>query len=204
MLSKNTRNLLVKTGVVLTLGLSSVINPAISTPVTVEASTLVNQTQGVLTVKAQSLWSYSRADWNARTKVFSQGTKLNVVAKYLVSGREMYKLSNGLYISANTQYVSFTASGGTTVVTPEVTRPTSPTGTQTAKTTANLNLRTGTSTSNSIILTIPRGGQVTVLSSSNGWSQVTYNGRTGYVSSSYLGSYSNVTSNPAPPTTPAP
>lgn len=204
MLSKNTRNLLVKTGVVLTLGFSTAINPLVTTPITVEASTLVNQTQGVLTVKAQSLWSYSKADWNAKTKVFSKGTKLNVVAKYLVSGREMYKLSNGLYITANTQYVSFSANGGSTVVTPEAPRPTAPAGTQTAKTTANLNMRKGASTSYGIILTIPKGGQVTVFSSSNGWSQVTYNGKTGYVSNSYLGSYSNVTSNPAPPANPAP
>ena len=98
MLSKNTRNLLVKTGVVLTLSLSSVVNPMVSTPVSVEASTLVNETQGVLTVKAQSLWAYSRADWNARTKVFSQGTKLNVVAKYLVSGREMYNSGAAFFL----------------------------------------------------------------------------------------------------------
>lgn len=55
-------------------------------------------------------------------------------------------------------------------------------------TTANLNLRTGPSTGYSIILTIPRGSQVEVLSSAGGWAKVNYSGRTGYVSEAYLSS----------------
>lgn len=200
MLSKETKKLLMKTGVAVTVGLSTVMNPAMKEPVVVEASTLVNQTQGELTVVVSSIWTYSSADWNARSKVYPKGTKFQVTAKYNVSGSYMYRLDNGLYISANPSYVTFTAK--TAAPQPAPTVPTAPAGTQTAKTTANLNLRSGASTGSSILLTIPKGSQVTVLSASGGWSQVTYNGRNGYVSSTYLGSYSAAA--PAPTPTPTP
>mgnify|MGYP001582329639 CR=1 FL=1 len=54
------------------------------------------------------------------------------------------------------------------------------------KTTANLNMRTGPSTSNSIITKIPEGTVVKVISSSNGWDYVEYDGQKGYCSNSYL------------------
>lgn len=55
-----------------------------------------------------------------------------------------------------------------------------------AYTTANLNLRTGPGTSYAIILTMPKGSSVSVISTSGGWSKVTYSGKTGYASASYL------------------
>ena len=77
---------------------------------------------------------------------------------------------------ASTSYLSGTAPGtGTPTVT-------------TKYTTANLNLRTGPGTGYAIILTIPKGSQVQVLSTANGWSNVTYSGRTGYASATYLSS----------------
>ncbi len=197
MLSKNARDMILKTTVALTVGFASVVTVNYKEPVMVEAATVINQTQGVVTVKASSIWTYSKAEWSARTKVFSQGTKFNVLQKVAVSGREMYRLDNGLYISANPTYVSFKASSGSVVTTPPVnTEATLTTG----KTTVNLNMRTGAGTSNGIILTIPKGGSVTVHSTSNGWSNVTYNGKKGWVSAKYL---STVTA-PAPvtPTTP--
>ncbi|EXJ23118.1 D-alanyl-D-alanine carboxypeptidase [Alkalibacterium sp. AK22] len=54
------------------------------------------------------------------------------------------------------------------------------------QTTANLNLRSGASTRHKILLTIPRGQKVEYLSKSGSWYRVRYNGRTGFVSSSYL------------------
>lgn len=57
---------------------------------------------------------------------------------------------------------------------------------ETKVTTANLNLRTGPGTGYSIILTMPKGSSVTVLSTSNSWSKLTYNGTTGYAYSPYL------------------
>lgn len=53
-------------------------------------------------------------------------------------------------------------------------------------TTANLNMRTGPSTSYSIIRVIPNGAEVKVLSTANGWARVVYGGSEGYSSLSYL------------------
>lgn len=52
--------------------------------------------------------------------------------------------------------------------------------------TANLNLRTGPGTGYAIILVIPKGASVSVVSISSGWAKVNYSGRTGYVSTAYL------------------
>ncbi|MFT3842035.1 MAG: SH3 domain-containing protein [Myxococcaceae bacterium] len=58
----------------------------------------------------------------------------------------------------------------------------------TLKTTANLNLRTGPSTSNSIRLVIPDGAHVTTVAAapSNGWYNIKYNGTVGWSSGAYL------------------
>ena len=53
-------------------------------------------------------------------------------------------------------------------------------------TASSLNFRSGPSTSASKIGSIPNGAEVGVISESNGWSKVNYNGKIGYVSSSYL------------------
>ena len=64
-------------------------------------------------------------------------------------------------------------------------------------TTANLNMRSGPGTSYSVILVIPKGAEVSVLDSSSTWFKVSYGGKTGYASSSYL------TSSPSAPPPPA-
>lgn len=61
-------------------------------------------------------------------------------------------------------------------------------GAETKVTTIALNLRTGPGTSYSVILTMPKGSLVTVLSTANGWSKVTYEGTTGYAYDVYLAS----------------
>ena len=58
--------------------------------------------------------------------------------------------------------------------------------------TSGLNFRTGPGTSYSKIATLSYGTEVGVISESNGWSKISYNGKVGYVSSSYL---ANKTSN---------
>ena len=60
-------------------------------------------------------------------------------------------------------------------------------------TTGYLNMRTGPSTSYRIITTLPKGAEVQVISESNGWAKVKYNSKEGYVSSKYLGSNQNQT-----------
>ncbi len=54
------------------------------------------------------------------------------------------------------------------------------------QTTANVNLRAGASSKHKVILTIPKGKNVTYLSKSGSWYKVKYANKTGYVSSSYL------------------
>ena len=51
-----------------------------------------------------------------------------------------------------------------------------------------LNVRSGPSTSYSVIGSLSNGSKVEVISTSNGWSKINYNGKTGYVSSQYLSS----------------
>jgi len=53
-------------------------------------------------------------------------------------------------------------------------------------TTANLNMRTEAGTNNRIILTIPKGQQIIYVASNNGWYQVSYGGKGGYVSSAFV------------------
>lgn len=47
-------------------------------------------------------------------------------------------------------------------------------------------MRSGNTTGHSVILTIPKGSRVEVVSSSNGWDQVIYNGKTGWASATYM------------------
>lgn len=60
-------------------------------------------------------------------------------------------------------------------------------------TTSNLNMRTGPGTSYPVILVIPKGATVSVVGYSGSWAQVTYGGRSGYASTSYLASPSSST-----------
>ena len=53
-------------------------------------------------------------------------------------------------------------------------------------TASSLNVRKGASTSYSVIGTLSKGTKVEVISTSNGWSKIKYNGSVGYVSSKYL------------------
>lgn len=55
------------------------------------------------------------------------------------------------------------------------------------KTTANLNMRTGSGTSHKILLTIPKGKTLNVsATASNGWFKVSYSGKTGWISNQYV------------------
>lgn len=54
-----------------------------------------------------------------------------------------------------------------------------------AKTTGNVNFRTGAGVKYDRIGTIARGTKITVLSVGEKWSQVSWNGRTGYISNAY-------------------
>ncbi|MCV9994775.1 SH3 domain-containing protein [Paeniglutamicibacter sp. ZC-3] len=53
-------------------------------------------------------------------------------------------------------------------------------------TTVRLNLRTGTNTSTRSLLVIPKGKKITVKATRGSWTQTSYSGKTGWVSSRYL------------------
>ena len=64
-----------------------------------------------------------------------------------------------------------------------------------AKTTSALNLRSGASTSKSIIMTMPVGAEVIVGMTQNGWCKVVYNNTVGYASAEYLKAVGKVSGN---------
>ncbi|WP_338659690.1 SH3 domain-containing protein [Paraclostridium sordellii] len=67
----------------------------------------------------------------------------------------------------------------------------------------SLNVRSGPSTGNSVIGSLKNNEKVEVISESNGWSKIKYNGKEGYVSSTYLKD-SNEGGNSKPNETPNP
>ena len=54
-----------------------------------------------------------------------------------------------------------------------------------AATTGDVNMRTGAGTDHSRICVIPKGTKISVLSVGNSWSEVSYNGKSGYISNRY-------------------
>ncbi|GGE78913.1 C40 family peptidase [Priestia taiwanensis] len=99
-------------------------------------------------------------------------------------------VANDTYAAANTiQPVSSQATSYTMQTTSVMTKKVS--------VDTNLNLRKGPSTNTAVISKLKNNTVVTVLSESNGWSNVRVNGKEGYVSSQYLVSNATVT----PPTT---
>ena len=114
-------------------------------------------------------------------KTLSKGTEVTVVSssngwsKVNVGGVSGYVSSD--YLSSTKPSTGSSSSNESTS-----------NSTSTMYTTDRLNLRKGAGTSYSVITTLDKGIAVTVHSSSNGWSKVSVNGMTGYVSSSYLSS----------------
>ena len=114
-------------------------------------------------------------------KTLSKGTEVTVISssngwsKVNVGGVSGYVSSD--YLSSTKPSTGSSSSNESTS-----------NSTSTMYTTDRLNLRKGAGTSYSVITTLDKGVAVTVHSSSNGWSKVSVNGMTGYVSSSYLSS----------------
>ncbi|GAA0699462.1 hypothetical protein GCM10008904_04710 [Paraclostridium ghonii] len=122
---------------------------------------------------------------NEKIEVISEG---NGWSKIKYNGRDGYVSSSYLK-----DY-----SGGSTNSTP------TPTPSKTKVVTAtSLNVRSGASTNSSVIGSLKQNEKVEVISESNGWSKIKYNGRDGYVSSSYLKDYSGGNTSPSPTPTPS-
>ena len=120
------------------------------------------------------------------TTVTRTGSTRGSWAQVTVNGRTGWVSTSFLTSSGSTAPAPSTGSAGT------------------AQTTSGLNFRTGPSTAYSVISVLARGATVTKTGSTTAyWTQVTVNGRTGWVSTSYLTSGSTSTA-PAPAPAPAP
>ena len=123
---------------------------------------------------------------NTLSAVKSFQSKYGLVVDGIVGQATRNTLKNNAYSSDSTSSSSSSTSNSSLMYT-----------------TSNLNLRKGASTSYSIILTIPKSSNVTIVSNnSNGWALVKYNSTYGFVSTKYLSktkptniSISNSTSN---------
>ena len=89
---------------------------------------------------------------------------------------------NGKTGYVDSSYLKITVPGSTNDNTNNETTGT----TKYVNTTSGLNVRSGAGTSYSKLGKLEYKEKVTVLSTSNGWSKINYNGKTGYVDSSYL------------------
>nr|WP_295574954.1 C40 family peptidase [uncultured Intestinibacter sp.] len=146
----------------------------------IAATSIVSMTN-ISTVEAASQIATVTENVNFRTgpstsyssiTVISKGSSIEVLS---TSGNWVNAKYNGKTGYIYKDYVSNSTSNSETTQT-----------TKYVNTTAGLNVRTGPSTSYAKIGTLSYGQSVNVLSTSNGWSKINYNGSTGYVSSQYL------------------
>ncbi|WP_057561369.1 SH3 domain-containing protein [Paraclostridium sordellii] len=113
---------------------------------------------------------------NEKVEVISES---NGWSKIKYNGKEGYVSST---------YLKDSNEGGT-VTPPEQTKTKVVTAT-------SLNVRSGPSTGHGIIGSLKNNEKVEVISESNGWSKIKYNGKEGYVSSTYLTDYQGGGTNP--------
>jgi len=134
---------------------------------------------------------YTKSNLNLRDAASTTTGKVQTVIPKgstveVVSGPD----TNGWYqvkYSDKTGYVNGTYLTDTAPITTTTTTTTTATTTKTTK--SNLNLRDAASTTTGkIMTTIPKGSSVEVVSGpdANGWYQVKYSGKTGYVNGTYL------------------
>lgn len=105
-----------------------------------------------------------------------------------VNGTVVGKLAKGTAVTITEEkdgWYKVTAGTLNGWVSGEYVELTTPSTTETAKTTANLKLRK-TAKTGSVITTMPKGSKVEVLEKGSEWSKVKYNGKTGYASNAYL------------------
>ncbi|RND01810.1 SH3 domain-containing protein, partial [Lysinibacillus halotolerans] len=160
------------------------------------------------------------ANLNLRSTNSTKGSILLTIPKgksvnYISKSGSWYKVSyNGKTGWVSSQYVKVTTTNTgtstkpTTPSKPSTSEPSKPNTSDSAvkstyTTTANLNLRSTNSTKGSILLTIPKGKSVNYISKSGDWYKVTYNGKTGWVSSEYIKVTTTNSGTTTKPTTPS-
>ena len=126
------------------------------------------------------------------TTKYVNATSLNVRSGPSTSYSIIGKLTNGTkveVISTSNGWSKINYDGQTGYVSSDYLSSSAPESSTTTTKYVNatsLNVRSGPSTSYSIIGKLTSGTKVEVISTSNGWSKINYNGQTGYVSSEYL------------------
>ena len=148
-------------------------------------TTATNVALGTGTIKCSSSVNFRSAPNTSSTSYgeLKNGTKVNVVG--VSSG--WYKVTyNGKTGYIHPDYITLASSSAGTAIAPSNT-VTSTTGTAgTVKCSSTVNFRSAASTSSTILGELKNGTAITVLSTSNGWSKVSYAGKTGYISADYL------------------
>ena len=146
--------------------------PNVGTKIKVVAATSLNVRSGPST----SHGIIGSLKNNEKVEVISES---NGWSKIKYNGKEGYVSST---------YLKDSNEGGT-VTPPEQTKTKVVTAT-------SLNVRSGPSTGHGIIGSLKNNEKVEVISESNGWSKIKYNGKEGYVSSTYLTDYQGGGTNP--------
>ncbi|WP_158540694.1 SH3 domain-containing protein [Romboutsia weinsteinii] len=133
---------------------------------------------------------------NSKIGTLAKGTKVGVISESNGWSKIDY---NGKEAYVSSQYLDKIS---TTPEQPE--KPETPEETKETKVvnTSSLNVRSGPSTSSSKIGSLAKGSKVEVLSESNGWSKINYNGKDAYVSSQYLDKVGTTPEQPEQPETP--
>jgi cell wall-associated NlpC family hydrolase len=158
-------------------------------------------TKATVTASALNIRSGASTSYSIVTKTYS-GESVEILESS--NGWYKVKLSNGKIGWASASYISTSSNSGG-----ESSDNNTSTGTKATVTASSLNIRSGASTSYSIVTTAYRGESVEILESLNGWHKVKLsNGKIGWASASYISTSSNSggeSSNDSKPTpTPAP
>lgn len=206
---KKMKNLFISSGVLLGIGASAFVAPvANAAPVTIAPQMVKSLNK--ISIPASNKITISKtgkttANLNMRSgnstkhkviSVLKKGSKVNILGSS--SGWHKVKFGNKTgWVSA--KYISNIST--TKKVTPKKSTPQKNTvKTYQKQVSANLNMRSSGSTKSKVVMVLKKGSKVTVKKTSNGWSQVTYGKRTGWVSSKYLTNISTYKSKPKPKT----
>ncbi len=150
----------------------------------------VSATPSSVSKPKQEVKYETNANLNLRSSASTKGSILTTIPKgksvtYVSKNGSWFKVTYGGktgWVSSSYLKAASTAKPVNNTPTPVV-KPKEEVKYQTS---ANLNLRSSASTKGSVITTIPKGKSVTYVSKSGSWFKVTYGGKTGWVSSSYL------------------
>ncbi|CEH35068.1 C40 family peptidase [Romboutsia lituseburensis] len=137
-----------------------------------------NEKQGIITVSALNIRSGPSTSYSVVTKAY-KGEKVEILESS--DGWHKVKLSNGNIGWGSSSYINLDGNLGS--VAPE----TPSTGKKATITTSSLNIRSGPSTSYSVVTKAYKGEKVEILENSSGWYKVKLsNGKVGWGSGSYI------------------